>query len=88
MTAIALRMAADDLAPMMQDIFAGQRVQIAVRREAERRTKLPAYPRTIQACRAGIWRQLAALGAAVMAAAPDWALDTWMDRWGRHLLAA
>lgn len=85
MADLAVRMSPDDMRSVLSAILAGHGVREAIRHEVNRRIGQPAYPRTDEACRAGIYRQLVALGAAVTAAAPDWALDAWFQVWGGRL---
>lgn len=85
---LAMQLASTDLHPLLVDILAGRAIRLAVRDEAKRREGRPGFPKTIEARQAGVWRDLATLGAMVAAAAPDWALVAWGERWGGWLAAA
>lgn len=85
---LALRLAPIDLRDLLSDVCRGVKTRDAIRAEANRRAGRPGLQKKDDSRRAAIIRELAQLGAIVAAAAPDWALCAWSDRWDRCLVAA
>lgn len=86
MCGVALQLAPAPLMELLNDLMRGERIKPAVGAEVRRRKGNPAYPRSDDAIRAGIWRELSILGALTLAASPDWAICIWADEWPCEML--
>lgn len=87
MCGVALRLAPTSLMELLNDLMRGERIRKAVGAEVKRRKDNPAYPRSDDARRAGVWRELGVLGALVLAGSPDWAVCIWADAWPCEMLS-